>query len=213
MDVFEACSDLCSFESCGDEPLERKEFGRILEAGSRAPSPGNAQCMEFIVVESDEGRQKIAEAAGDSRAEEAPMTVLLLEDKERMRRRTGNARCESSCVAEATAAAQNMRLVAEEMGLKSCWITGFEEDLLRQQFRIPEEKMVAGIVLLARSGRKSRENRDFELNEIAFYEEYNNHFRSQFDKLEWKGTRRSRPAQGRRDDSLMSRIRRILGLA
>jgi nitroreductase len=211
MDVFDLVRDLRPFRSCTDEPVSREDLGKILESGKHAPSPGSAQCMEFIVVESDESLEDLAEAAGDERAEDSAVAVLVLEDYERMSRAVGSS-ADAPCMAEATVVAQNMRLVARDLGISSVWLTGFDDSLVRQQFRVPDSKMVAGLVLLGRSEDEIEPEEKFALNEITFYEEYDNQFSSQFDQLTWKGTRRTKPATGRRKDDLISRIKRKLGI-
>lgn len=212
MGMFEAIRDLRSFRSCRDEPVSRSSLGKILEAGKHAPSPGNRQCMEFIVVESEDGRSKLADATGDHRVEQSPVAVIVLEDLERMRGLVGDAMCEEACVAEASVCAQNMRLVAREEGLSSCWITGFDSEMVRHQFRIPDAKMVAGVLITAYTDDEIEPGDRFNLNEIAFYEEYENQFQSQFDGLQWKGVRNTTPATGRQGDTLLRRIKRKLGI-
>ncbi len=48
-----------------DAPVDEGALARVLDAGRRAPSAGFAQGVEFVVVTSLEGRQRIAAAAGE----------------------------------------------------------------------------------------------------------------------------------------------------
>lgn len=209
MSTFELIKNLRSFRSGTNATVKREQLGRVLEAGRFAPSPGNVQSVEFVIVESEEGKESLADCSGDHRVEEAGAAVVIVSDVERMRRRAGE-KSESLCVAEASCVAQNMRLVAEEEGLYSCWITGLDTDRASQILRIPDGKIPEGLVLLSVDGQRNKEERKFGMNEIAFYEEYGNQIESQFDELHWKGLTPGRRERRNRTDSLFKRIKDAL---
>lgn len=48
------------------DPVDRAALDRILDAGRRAPSAGHTQGQSFVVITSDEGKERIAELAGES---------------------------------------------------------------------------------------------------------------------------------------------------
>lgn len=210
MNTFEAVENLRSFRSAKGSPIEREKIGKVLEAGRMAPSPGNVQTMEFIVVESEELRIKLAEAASDRRLEESPTLIILLSDIERMRRRVGE-RCNSACKSEASCSAHNMRLVALEQGLSTCWITDPDDMKIRAEFDIPDSKSIEGIVALCYSDDEVEPEEKFSLNEVTYYEEYNNQISSVFDGMEWEGLHESIEGVSKRGKGFFWRLKRKIG--
>ena len=67
MDVFSAIKGRRSCRDFLPDPLEDRDVVRIIEAGSWAPSPKNAQPWEFIVIRNEEIKQKIYEEAEERR--------------------------------------------------------------------------------------------------------------------------------------------------
>lgn len=207
MTVFELIQDLKSFRKCTDEVVPRKKVGKILEAGRLAPSPGNVQSTEFIVVEEEQKKEFLENAAGDKRVEEAPTAVIILADMDRMARKVGDAYAREAGIAEAAVAAQNMRLVAKEEGVGSAWISGFKEDVVVNQFNIPGDKQPMGAVLLGYADSEIERGSKFGLNEICFYDEYGNQVGSQFDNLEWEGLRENREIYGKKAGGAITKLK------
>ena len=208
MTVFDLIQDLKSFRECTDEVVPRKKVGKILEAGRQAPSPGNVQSVEFIVVEDEDRKEFLENASGDKRVEEAPTAVIIIADMERMKRRVGEAMARDAAVAEAAVTAQNMRLVAKEEDIGSAWISGFREDVVVNQFNVPGGKQPLGAVLLGYSSSEIEKESKFGLNSICFYDEYGNQVGSQFDNLEWDGLRENREIYGKKAGGLKTKIKR-----
>lgn len=206
MNVFEGVKKLTSFSEADDKEVPRKKIGRVIEAGRFAPSPGSVQSVEFVVVESEQNRELLAEAAGDQRIEEAPVSIVVLGDIGRMARKVGRADCESACNSEVACAVQNMRLVAEEEGLGSCWISGFDQLQIKQGLDIPDEKEPLAIVSLCYSNSEYEQSKKFGLGEVCYYESYGNYMESVFDDLQWKGAKRQREIAEKRFKGFISKL-------
>lgn len=186
MSVFETALDMKSFRSAKDQPVERKKVGKILEAARHTPSPGNVQSLEFIVVDEEHSRHLLSKAAGDQRVEEAPVSIIVVADVDRMARRIGEGAHEA-CIGEASAAAHAMRMVADDEGLGSCWLTGFDVDKVKADFEIPDGREVMGVVSLCYPESEVEPDHRFGMNETVFYERYDNQMASVFDGFEWEG--------------------------
>jgi nitroreductase len=212
MEVLESLKSIRSFRSSLDEPVDRETVGMMLEAARHAPSPANAQTVEFIVVESDSGLEELSELAEDDRLREVPTAVIVLADTGRMARRVGEADAEKSCFAEASCAAQNMRAVAAEQGIATAWITGMDAERAAERFRVPDGKVPQGVLGICHSNDTVEPESKFQLNEITFYEEYDNQLHSQFDDYRWRGLMDDGRPTRRRKESLLERIKRRLGL-
>lgn len=209
MSTFENVRSLASFQDVKDETISRKTMGKILEAGRNSPSPGNVQSLEMIVVESDEKLDMLAESTGDHRIREAPTTVILLSDIGRMKRRVGK-RAREAANSEIACAVQNMRLVAKEEGIHSAWVSGYDEHTVAEQFEIPEGKAPLAVVTFAYTDNPNAPEEKFGMNEICFYDHYDNQIGSVFDGVEWKGLREEREIYGKKGKGLIDKVRRKL---
>lgn len=208
MSVFEKVRELSSFNKCKEETIEREELGKILEAARRTPSPGNVQGLEFIVVESESELEKLADVASDDRVEEASAAVIVVGDLERMRKRFGD-RALELCSSEAGAASQNMRLVAEELGLSSIWLTGLD-DSAGEAFGVPGERTVSGVAAFGYTDNPVPLDPKFGLESVVYYERYGNKVSSIFDSWDWKGIDAEMEAFERKSEKLLDKFRRRL---
>lgn len=209
MSTFDDVRGLASFSSSRDETIPRKTMGKILEAGRHAPSPGNVQSLEMIVVESDEKLDMLAKSTGDHRIREAPTTVILIADIDRMKRRIGEGAREAAN-SEIACSVQNMRLVAKEHDIFSAWVSGYDEHTVAEQFEIPEGKAPLAAVTFAYSDNPNAPEDKFGMNEICFYDSYDNQIGSVFDNVEWKGLREEREIYGKKSKGLIDKARRKL---
>ncbi|MFB6175224.1 MAG: nitroreductase family protein [Candidatus Nanohalobium sp.] len=209
MSTFDNVRALASFSEAKDETIARKTMGKILEAARNSPSPGNVQSLEMIVVESDEKLEMLAETTGDHRVREAPTTVILISDIDRMKRRIGNGAREAAN-SEIACAVQNMRLVAMEDGIHSAWISGYNEHTVGEQFNIPEGKAPLAVVSFAYTDHPNSPEQKFGMNDICFYDSYDNQIGSVFDSVEWKGLREEREVYGKKSKGLIDKVKRRL---
>lgn len=210
MSVFETVRNLKSFESAKDELLPRKVIGRILEAGRQAPSPGNVQSVEFIVVEDEDKKDILADAAGDKRFQEAPTDVIVLTDNDRLARKIGRDSVSDAGIAEASVSVQNMRLTAREMDVSSAWVTGFDQGRVSDNFSIPSQKEPRALLAFCHADREYDKPDRFSLGTMVFYNRYDNQIRSIFDQVEWKGVREMRKGPDRGTKGAMKKAREKL---
>lgn len=207
MAAFDTILNLTGFKSAKDEVIERPKVGKILEAGRNAPSPGNVQTLEFIAIEDEETLHTISQTLGDHRVGEAPLTVVVIADAERMERKVGR-QSNEFCMAEAATAVQNMRIVAEEEGLSSVWKTGFDSNTLGQQLDVPGGKEPFATVSFAYTDRPVASDPKFGMNEVVFYDEYGAQIKSHFDGLHWKGLENERKIYGKKAEGFLTKLRR-----
>lgn len=206
-ELLSSISDVSTFTSPQSTSLERRKVGMILEAGRQAPSPGNVQSKEFIVVENKFKKEKLAEIVGDKRIKQTPTLVLVLTDDNRMKRRVGS-NFKRFAESEATCAVQNMRLMSQGLDLSTVWLDGFDSESARSLFEIPQSHTVRSLLCVAYADEKEEIKPKFGLNETAFYDEFGNQVASQFDKIHWRGVREESRIASKKADSLLSKIQR-----
>jgi len=110
----------------------------ILEAVDSAPSAGNLQAFEVVVIRDPGRKQQLAKASLDqSFIAEAPLALVFLANPGRNRARYGSRGAELYSVQDATIACSYAQLAATASGLGTCWVGAFNEDKVRESVGAP----------------------------------------------------------------------------
>jgi len=165
MDVLKAIKTRRSIRKYRRDPIPEKLIFKILEAGRWAPSAGNSQPWQFIILKDDQIRRSVAEATTYGKfLAEAPIGVAVVIDP----------KASTHPVEDGAIATQNMLLAAHTLGLGACWIGSYGsvyEEKVKEILNIPKEKRLLSIISIGfpvESPRKTRK----ELREILFINKY-----------------------------------------
>lgn len=197
-------TEVKGFNNPNDKIIERENMGQILEAGRNAPSPGRRQTLEFVVVEDEGTREHLANILGDSRVKNAPTTVVVFSDPQRMSRAVDDPI--EACYAEASASSQNMRVMASSLGLYTNFMTGFDSGSVEDLLNAPQEKMAVAVVSFAYSDSPSGSVDRFGMNQMCYYDEYGSQVGSVFDGWEWTGYDNEKKRYGKKVRGLYQKI-------
>ncbi|MCX7887196.1 MAG: nitroreductase family protein, partial [Verrucomicrobiae bacterium] len=117
MDLFETIRRRCSVRAFKDRPVAEADLQRILAAANAAPSAGNMQAYEIVVVCDVVRRRRLAKAAWDQYfIAEAPVALVFLSNPQRNRERYGQRGAELYAVQDATIACAYAQLAATALG-------------------------------------------------------------------------------------------------
>jgi SagB-type dehydrogenase family enzyme len=112
-------------------------IGTILHAGHMAPSAGNLQGREFIVIKDSATRGLLSDSALKQQfIKEAPVCIVVCANFTRTASRYGK-RAELYAIQDSAASVMNMMLVAQDLGLGTCWVGAFDEKAVVQILNIP----------------------------------------------------------------------------
>lgn len=150
MDVFECMAKRRSIRSFTDKTIDDSDLHKILEAGTLAPSAGNMQAREFVIVRSEAARKAVADttdagitARGKTTTQvwiaTAPVIVVVCYDPRRMGSRYGDKGRGDMSKLDCMGVVQNMMLAATALGLGSTCVIGFDATSLRNSLNIPAE--------------------------------------------------------------------------
>jgi nitroreductase len=119
------------------EMISETLLDKLLKAAQLAPSAGNLQAREFIVVRDPNTKHELAEAAyGQFFVAMAPVVLVGCANIARSRIAYGQ-RAELYAVQDATIAASYIQLAAEALGVATCWIGAFDEKRVSSSLKIP----------------------------------------------------------------------------
>ncbi|MFH1399816.1 MAG: nitroreductase family protein [Candidatus Woesearchaeota archaeon] len=155
MDIFEAITTRRSVRKYLDTPIEWEKVSKILEAARLAPSAGNVQEWKFVVVTQPELIKKMAEAAVSQRwMETAPIIIVICAKMEKITRYFGLRGERLYSIQNCAIAATHMILAARSLGLDTCWVGAFEENMVQRALGIPDDVRPQVILTLGYADEK-----------------------------------------------------------
>jgi len=138
MNIFEAIKTRRSIRRFKEVEIPEEDLKKILEAAIWAPSAGNLQPWEFIVVKDKKIKERLAEAAlGQMWMTTAPVIVVVCANLERSASRYGERGRNLYAIQDTAAAIENMLLAAHALGYGACWVGAFDEEEVRRILNIP----------------------------------------------------------------------------
>jgi len=173
METLEAINQRRSIRKYLDKPVEFEKITTIIDAARKAPSAGNLQDWNFIIVtEKDLIRQVASYAVEQYWIQTAPVLIVVcgLPEKHEMYYGLRGKRLYN--VQDCAAAIQNILLSATDLGLGTCWIGAFEEDKIKALFAIPPDVRPQAIITLGYSDDSPQERSLIPIENITFFNRY-----------------------------------------
>ncbi len=147
MDFFEAVQKRASVRNFEEREISVELIEKLIEAARWAPSAGNVQPWEFIVVKTPEMKREVSAAAFNQKyLKEASIIIIVCADEKRATESYGIRGKTLYCLQDTAAAIQNMLLAAYSLGLGSCWVGAFNENAVKKVINAPEEMRPVALI-------------------------------------------------------------------
>ena len=173
MDVFTAIKTRRSIRTFTEKRVSHREVKKLIEAARWAPSAGNIQPWEFVIVKDQKVKHGLCEAAmNQTFIEEAPVVIVVCADPVRSSRRYSSRGINLYCLQDTAAATQNILLTAHAAGLAACWVGAFNEEAAKRVLSVPDEMRPIAIVPVGHPAEKPRQRPRRPLNEITHHETF-----------------------------------------
>jgi nitroreductase len=171
--VFEAIKHRRSIRAYTREDVSKEEVEKLLDAARWAPSAGNIQPWEFVIVRDAEVKRKLAVAAlNQTLIEEAPVVIIICADEAQSSQGYGNRGATLYCLQDTAAATQNILLAAYALGLGTCWVGAFQEELVKKALSAPINVRPIAIIPVGHGAEKPKAPPRRALKEIVHYETF-----------------------------------------
>ncbi|MBW2996263.1 nitroreductase family protein [Candidatus Woesearchaeota archaeon] len=142
---------------------------KVIDAGRLAPSAGNLQNWKFIAVDDDGKKEAIAEACVEQTwMAEAPIHIVVCSEPKVAERYYGTRGERLYSIQNCAAAAENMLLMAHNLGLGACWVGAFDERMLGKAVGLPEEARPQAVIALGWPAEKVSEPAKFPLENVTY---------------------------------------------
>lgn len=173
MDILDLVKSRRSIRSFKADPVPREDLMRILEAARWAPSAGNCQPWEFIVVTRDDLKRRLAMAAlGQFWMTKAPVIIVVCANIPRTEWRYGERGRSLYAIQDTAAATQNILLTAHALGYGTCWVGAFNESEVKRVLNIPRDVRPVAIIPLGKPDERPIAPPRIPLEEVVHWETY-----------------------------------------
>lgn len=128
MDFFSVVNNRHSTRAFKNREVEEEKIKQILETVNKAPSAGNLQAYEIVLIRNKEKRDALTGTStlGQKYIGEAPLVLVFCASPKRSSK-YGPRGSGLYCIQDATIAASYAQLAATALGLSSVWIGAFDE--------------------------------------------------------------------------------------
>jgi nitroreductase len=148
------------------EPVSDADLKDLLKAAMAAPSAGNGQSWEFIIVND---RQLLTEITKvhpySAMLLEAPMAIIVCGN-------INNERYRGYWVQDCSAATENILIAAQSKGLGAVWLGVYPKeervDAIRKIFSIPEHMIPLNVIAVGHPAEKKEPSDRYDENRIRF---------------------------------------------
>ena len=145
MELLKLMSDRCSCRAYSTKSISEEDLSKLLEASKLAPTAHNKQPQRIYVVKSEEGKAKLMK---DFKFNfNAPCYLVFGYNVDESWKNPLDNNKDSGEV-DISIVMTHIMLMAEELGLSTCWIGYIEAEAIRKNLGIPENIKIIGAMTL-----------------------------------------------------------------
>ncbi len=169
MDLKEAIRNRHSVRDFSDKVLHKKIMDEIIEYASLAPSAGNLQARVFVIIDDNNVKEKLSNAAFNQKfIAKAPINIVVCANLKRISS-YGNRGRELYCIQDASAAVEHILLLAVDNGLDACWVGAFDENKVSKILDLPSYVKPIAIVPIGYSNEQRTSTPRIDTNVLTHF--------------------------------------------
>lgn len=179
LNMIDAILSRRSIRKYQDLPVEWDKIGVLAECANQAPCAGNLQSSRVIVVIDEGVKKQIAEAClQQTWMEKAPVYMVVCADVKKSGQFYGTRGERLYSVQDAAAAAENIILAAHALGLGTCWVSAFDEEMMKRILGIPDWARPQAVVTVGYPDEKPPQPAKYKVEITTFLDYFWNRIRT-----------------------------------
>lgn len=156
-----------------DRELDKTQLHAVLRAANRAPSAGNLQSYEIVVVRDAGLRRELSRCAlGQPPVARAPAVLVFCAHPARSQGKYGSRGAQLYATQDASIACAVAHLAATDQGLGSCWVGAFHERLVAQVIAAPDGVIPVALLCIGYPDETPRPTPRRPLNELVQWDKF-----------------------------------------
>lgn len=170
MNFLEIAKSRYSVRDYTSQKVEQEKLEKILFAAHVAPTAANLQPVRLIVVQEDEGLNKIGKAAN---LYGAPLAIIVCSEHTKAWTRPFDRK--QTVDIDASILTDHMMIEATELGVGSVWICYFKPDVIKKEFQLSDTLEPINILAIGYSNENPADperhaTQRISLDELVYYE-------------------------------------------
>jgi nitroreductase len=146
LELKEAIQKRYSVRSFSDKKPSSDIISEIIKYAHLAPSAGNLQARDFIIIDNIKIKKELSRAALDQEfIVEAPINIVVCANLNRVSPYGGRGK-ELYCIQDSAAAIEHILLLAVDNGLGTCWVGAFNENEASKILNLPSHVRPVAII-------------------------------------------------------------------
>jgi nitroreductase len=138
MEFFDVVKSRHSVRAFRKQDIEEEKLQKILDTANKAPSAGNLQAYEIILIKDISKKQALVKASyGQKFITEAPAVLVICANEKRSEYYEKRGQ-ELYCINDATIAAAYIQLAATALGLATVWVGKFKDNEVKDIIEAPD---------------------------------------------------------------------------
>jgi nitroreductase len=169
MDLKDAIQRRHSVRSYSDKIPSKETIHEMIKYANLAPSAGNLQARDFVIVDEYEVKERLSRAALDQKfIIEAPFNIVVCVNLDRISW-YGERGIELYCLQDAAAAVEHILLLAVDNGLDACWVGAFDENEATKILKLPPHIRPVAIIPIGYSKEKTKTSSRIDTKKLIHY--------------------------------------------
>lgn len=167
MELKEVIRNRHSVRSFSPTPIPKHILDEILFSANQAPSAGNLQARDFIIIDDQTVKEQLCAAALDQTfLTEVPIIIIVCANQKRISP-YGTRGKDLYCIQDASAAVEHILLAAVDNGLDACWVGAFDEQTVSKILRVPSYIRPVAMIPLGYSKKKGTATRRMDIKNLV----------------------------------------------
>lgn len=171
MELVECIEKRVSVRGFSNEGVPAELVMEAIRIGNLAPSAGNLQARDFILVTDPGTRRSLAQAADQPFVAEASVVVVCCANLDRVAS-YGRRGKELYCLQDVAAAIENMLLFFVAKGYGSCWVGAFDEKAVSRILSIPSHSRPVAMLPIGRPKLEGTKRTRIDPRQLIHYEHW-----------------------------------------
>ena len=156
-----------------DESIPEEMIQKFLMAAKWAPTAGDVQAWDFIVIKDQEVKERLCEAAlRQSPIKEAPVVIAVCANQNRSARIYRNRGASLYCYQDTAAAIQNMLLTIHANGYGAVWIGAFSDSRVAEVLNTPEGIRPVALIPIGRPAESPSPTPRYKLKKVTHLNQF-----------------------------------------
>jgi nitroreductase len=154
-------------------PVEDEVLDEILELANAAPSAGNLQAREFIVVRDQEVKFELSKAAyNQDFIATAPVLIAVCGNQARSAAVYGGRGRDFYSIQDADAAVMHILLAAHARELGTCWVGAFDDDEVASILELPMDVRPIALIPLGYPEKMPQATNRMPIEKLVHYDNW-----------------------------------------